>query len=203
MGNSNISMARFLICSLMGMLLMAGCIKNEVIIPPGPPEEGFVLGPEDLIDVVVWKNPDLSRQVVIRPDGKISLPLIGDVPANGLTADQLAEDIAERYKAFKENPSVSVNVVQVNSYFVFIVGEVNGPGKLPLKSYTTVLQALSLAGGFTQFAARNDIQVVRNVTSADGQVKELRIPIRYDDLISEEGGVYNLTLKSGDTVIVP
>ena len=173
MGNSNIIMSRFLACSLMGILLLAGCVKPEVIIPPGPPEEGFVLGPEDLIDVVVWKNPDLSRQVVIRPDGKISLPLIGDVPSNGLTADQLAEDIAERYKAYKENPSVSVNVVQVNSYFVFVVGEVNGPGKLPLKSYTTVLQALSLAGGFTQFASRNDLQVVRNVINPDGKTTEL------------------------------
>ena len=189
-------------CLLMGMLSL-GCFKPDVIVPPGPPEEGFVLGPEDVIEVVVWKNPDLSRQAVIRPDGKISLPLIGDVSANGLTADQLAKNIAERYKAYKENPSVSVNVVQVNSYYVFMVGEVNGPGKLQLKSYTTVLQAISLAGGFTQFASRNDIRVVRNVLSADGKMKELRIPLRYDDLISEEGGVYNITLKSGDTVVVP
>ena len=184
-------------------LISFGCFKPDVIVPPGPPEEGFVLGPEDVIEVVVWKNPDLSRQAVIRPDGKISLPLIGDVSANGLTADQLAKDIAERYKAYKENPSVSVNVVEVNSYYVFMVGEVNSPGKLQLKSYTTVLQAISLAGGFTQFASRNDIRVVRNVLSADGSMKELRIPLRYDDLISEEGGVYNITLKSGDTVVVP
>lgn len=190
-----------LMCSFMAML--SGCSKPDVIIPPGPPEEGFVLGPEDVIDVVVWKNPDLSRQVVIRPDGRISLPLIGDVSASNITADQLAENIAERFKAYKENPSVSVNVLEVNSYFVFIVGEVNAPGKLSLKSYTTILQALSLAGGFTQFASRNDIQVIRNMTDAEGKVKELRIPLRYDDLISEEGGAYNLTLKSGDTIIIP
>ena len=184
-------------------LILSGCFKPDVIIPPGPPEEGFVLGPEDVIEVVVWKNPDLSRQAVIRPDGKISLPLIGDVPASGLTADQLASDIAERLKAYKENPSVSVNVVEVNSYYVFMVGEVNGPGKLPLKSYTTLLQAISLAGGFTQFASRNDIRIVRNIISPEGKVKELRIPIRYDDLISDEGGVYNITVKSGDTIIIP
>ena len=83
------------------------------------------------------------------------------------------------------------------------LGEVTTPGKLPLKSYTTILQALSLSGGFTQFASRNDIHVIRNVTNAEGKIKELRIPLRYDDLISEEGGVYNLTLKSGDTIIVP
>ena len=189
--------------SLILVVFFSGCFKPDVIVPPGPPEEGFVLGPEDVIEVVVWKNPDLSRQAVIRPDGKISLPLIGDVSASGLTADQLAKEIAERFKAYKENPSVSVNVNEVNSYYVFMVGEVNSPGKLQLKSYTTVLQAISLAGGFTQFASRNDIRVVRNITSADGKMKELRIPLRYDDLISEEGGVYNITLKSGDTVVIP
>ena len=190
-----------LLCSF--LLVTSGCFKPDPIVPPGPPEEGFVLGPEDVIEVVVWKNPDLSRQVVIRPDGNISLPLIGDVPASGVTADQLASDIAKRFKAYKENPSVSVNVLEVNSYYVFVVGEVNTPGKLPLKSYTTILQALSLAGGFTQFASRNDIQVVRKITNAEGVIKELRIPLRYDDLISEQGGVYNITLKSGDTIVVP
>ena len=188
---------------LVSITVGLGCSKPDVIIPPGPPEEGFVLGPEDVIEVVVWRTPDLSRQVVIRPDGKVSLPLIGDVPSSGMTADQLSSDIVERFKAYKENPSVSVNVVEVNSYYVFVVGEVITPGKLPLKSYTTILQALALAGGFTQFASRNDIHVIRNVTNAEGKIKELRIPLRYDDLISEEGGVYNITLKSGDTIVVP
>ena len=188
---------------LVSITVGLGCSKPDVIIPPGPPEEGFVLGPEDVIEVVVWRTPDLSRQVVIRPDGKVSLPLIGDVPSSGMTADQLSSDIVERFKAYKENPSVSVNVMEVNSYYVFVVGEVLVPGKLSLKSYTTILQVLSLAGGFTQFASRNDIKVIRNVTNAEGKIKELRIPLRYDDLISEEGGVYNLTLKSGDTIIVP
>ena len=188
-----------LLCITIGM----GCFKPDVVIPPGHPKEGFVLGPEDVIEVVVWKNPDLSRQAIIRPDGKISIPLIGDIQASGQTADQLAMAISERFKVYKENPSVSINVLEVNSYYVFMVGEVNTPGKLPLKSYTTLLQAISLAGGFTQFASSNDITIVRNVPSSDGKMKELRVSIRYDDLISEEGGVYNLTLLSGDTIIVP
>jgi len=191
-----------LVCSI--LLMVYGCFKPDVIIAPGPPAEGFVLGPEDVIEVVVWKNPDLSREVIIRPDGKISLPLIGDVPASGLTADQLAQDMTERFKAYKENPSVSVNVIAVNSYYVFMVGEVNNPGKLQMQTYTTLLQALSLAGGFTQFASTNDIRIIRNIVGPDGTVKELRIPIRYDDLISDEnGGAYNITVKSGDTIIVP
>ncbi len=183
--------------------VLGGCVKPDVMVPPGPPEDGFLLGAEDVLDVVVWRNPDLSKQVVIRPDGKVSLPLIGDVPAAGLTADQLAKEISERYKAFKENPAVSVNVVEVNSYYVFVVGEVNTPGKLQMKSYTTVLQAISLAGGFTQFAADNDIRVIRNVMNGEGKIKELRIPIRYDDLIADDGAAYNLTLQSGDTIVVP
>ena len=188
---------------VVNIIVGLGCFKPDVIIPPGHPAEGFVLGPEDVIEVVVWKTPELSRQVVIRPDGKISLALIGDVVASGLTADQLAQKILEKYKAFKENPSVSVNVIEVNSYYVFIVGEVEKPGKLPLKSYTTVLQAMSLAGGFSQFASRDNILVIRNVEDEEGKLKEIRIPLRYSDLISEDGGMYNLTLKSGDTVIVP
>ncbi len=183
--------------------LMLGCPRPDVIVPPGPPAEGFLLGPEDVLEVVVWKNQDLSKQIVIRPDGKVSLPLIGDLPAAGLTADQLAEEIEERYKAFKENPAVSVNVIEVNSYYVFVVGEVTSPGKLSMKSYTTILQAISLAGGFTQFASQNDIRIIRNVLNGEGKIKELRIPIRYDDLVSDDGAAYNVTLQSGDTIIVP
>jgi polysaccharide biosynthesis/export protein len=187
---------------LVSIMMGLGCFKPDVIVPAGHPAEGFVLGPEDVIEVVVWKTPDLSRQVVIRPDGKISLALIGDVVASGLTADQLAEKIAQKYKTFKENPSVSVNVIEVNSYYIFMVGEVVKPGKLQLKSYTTILQAMAMTEGFTQFASRNDILVVRTIQDEDGRPKEIRIPLRYSDLISEDGGIYNLTLQSGDTVVV-
>ena len=185
------------------ILMISGCPKPDVVVPAGHPEEGFLLGPEDRVEIVVWRNEDLSRSVIIRPDGKISLPLIGDVPAAGLTADQLAEDITERYKEFKENPAVSVNVLEVNSYYIFVVGEVNNPGKLQLKSYTTILQAISLAGGFTTFASENDMKVLRNVIDGEGRSKEIRIPIRYSDLISEDGATYNITLRSGDTILVP
>ena len=158
-----------LVSLLASVYLVSGCVKPDVVVPPGPPPEGFLLGPEDVIEVVVWRNPDLSGQAVIRPDGKVSLPLIGDVQASGVTADQLAKDISNRYKEYKENPAVSINVVEVNSYYVYVVGEVTTPGKIPLKSYTTILQGIALAGGFTQFAARNDLSVVRNVSNGDGK----------------------------------
>ena len=114
----------------------------------------FLLGPEDVLEITVWRNQDLSRQTVVRPDGMVSMPLIGDVQANGLTANQLAAKIADRLKEFKENPSVSVSVKEVNSYNIFVLGEVQKPGKYQLKSNTSVLQAIAVAGGFTIYASK-------------------------------------------------
>ncbi|MDH4303387.1 MAG: polysaccharide biosynthesis/export family protein, partial [Nitrospira sp.] len=115
----------------------------------------FLLGSEDQIEINVWKNPDLSRITLIRPDGYVSMPIIGDVQAAGLTADALAAQITERLKGYIQNPSVSVNVKELNSYSVFVLGEVTKPGKYQLKSYVTVLQAISMAGGFTNYASKN------------------------------------------------
>lgn len=185
---------------------ISGCAFNKpiVVVAPGPPAEGFRLGAEDVIDVVVFRNPDLTREgVVIRPDGKVSLPLIGDVRAAGLTADRLAKNITERYKVYKNNPAVSVSVKAVNSYNFFVLGEVKSPGKYPLKSYATVLQAIALAGGFTEFASENAMQVVRRTVTEDGQNQEIRIPVNYDSLLSQDGAKYNFILRPGDTIVVP
>ena len=185
-------------------LVISGCVGDpKVVVSTEAPEEGFRLGPEDVIDVVVWRNPDLTQEdVVIRPDGKISLPLIGDVKADGLNAEELAKQITERYKEYKENPAVSVNVKAVNSYNIYVLGEVTNPGKYPLKAYATVLQAISMAGGFSQFASENSIQVVRRVRK-DGRTQEIRIPVQYDSLLSQKGAEYNFILRPGDTIVVP
>ena len=185
-------------------MFAVGCVgEPQVVVSPGAPEEGFRLGPEDIIDVVVWRNPDLTREnIVIRPDGKVSMPLIGDVNADGLTAEELAKEITVRYKEYKENPAVSVSVKAVNSYNIYVLGQVNQPGKYPLKAYATVLQAISMAGGFSQFASENSIQVVRRVTK-DGQTREIRIPVQYDSLLSANGAEYNFILRPGDTIVVP
>jgi polysaccharide export outer membrane protein len=182
-----------------------GCAgdSGQVVKDIVPTSDEFLLGPEDVLEVNVWRNQDLSRQVIVRPDGVISLPLIGDVQARGLTANQLATRIAERLKEFKENPSVSVSVKEVNSYYVYVLGEVAKPGKYQLKSYTTVLQAIAVAGGFTLYASKNRLQVVRNSANGDGQPHEVRIRLRYDDLLAGTGDPGNFVLKSGDTVVVP
>ncbi len=163
----------------------------------------FLLGPEDVLDVVVWRNQDLSGRVVIRPDGMVSLPLIGDVEAGGLTAEQLAGRIAERLKEFKDTPRVSVSLKEVNSYKVYVLGEVARPGKYQLRSYTTVLQTIAMAGGFTPYASRNKMQVVRSGPNGDGHAPEIRIPVSYDDVLSGEKAPGNFRLKSGDIIVVP
>jgi polysaccharide export outer membrane protein len=162
-----------------------------------------LLGPEDVLEVTVWRNQDLSRTVVIRPDGKISLPLIGDVHASGLSAAQVAAKIAVRLTEFKENPNVSVSIKEVNSYFIYVLGEVLKPGKYPIKSYATVLQGVSLAGGFTLHASKNRMQVIRTVANGDGNENQLRIPVPYNELVSGKGQIENFVLKSGDTIVVP
>lgn len=168
-----------------------------------PVTKEFLLGPEDVVEVTVWRNQDLSRTTVVRPDGMISLPLIGDVQASGLTAAQVADRIAKRLTEFKENPSVSVNVKEVNSYFIYVMGEVTKPGKYPLKSYATVLQGVSLAGGFTPYASRNSMAVLRTIRNGKGEEHQVRIPAGFDDLVKGKGRVGNFTLMTGDTIVVP
>ena len=135
--------------------------------------------------------------------GRISLPLIGDIQASGLNASQVAAKIAAKLAEFKENPNVSVSLKEVNSYFIFVLGEVQRPGKYPLKSYVTVLQGVSMAGGFLPFASPSQMQVIRNRTSENGKESQLRIPVPYNDLVAGKGGIGNFILKSGDTIVVP
>ena len=199
-----------LLSSVLGLVLLigtAGCsaVSVEVIDEAKNSPKEFLLGPEDVLDILVWKNEELSQKaVVVRPDGKISMPLIGEVQANGLTANQLSAQIASRLKDFKDNPVVTVSVKEVNSYYVYVLGEVVKPGKYQLKSLTTVLQAVAIAGGFNVYAAKNRLQVIRQVSGDDTkEASEVRIPVRYDDLVSGTGPVGNFILKTGDTVVVP
>ena len=198
---------RRLLCVLvMGALVPTACadLPKEVLDEAAKPvSKEFLLGPEDVVEVTVWRNQDLSRTTIVRPDGMISLPLIGDVQASGMTAAQVADRIAKRLSEFKENPSVSVNVKEVNSYFIYVMGEVLKPGKYPLKSYATVLQGVSLAGGFTPFASRNGMAVLRTTRNVKGEERHLRIPAGFDDLVRAKGPIGNFTLMSGDTIVVP
>lgn len=164
-------------------------------VAPPVSSKQYRIGPEDVLDIVVWKNADLSKSVTVRPDGMVTLPLIGELQAGGLTADQVRDDIKVRLARYKEVPEVSVTVTDVRSYNLYILGEVKTPGRYQVKSYTSLLQALALAGGFTPWAATEDIVVVRR----DKGVKEQRMNVRYKDLVKRG----DFGLSPGDTVIVP
>jgi polysaccharide export outer membrane protein len=179
-----------------------GCAEQPKYAVEYTPPVEFFLGPEDVLVVTVWKNQDLSREVVIRPDGLISMPLIGDVPAAGLTGDVLAKRISERLTEFMASPTVSVQVKEVNSYFIYVMGEVQKPGKYPLKSYASVMQGVSLAGGFTPFAAKNKMQVLRSIKNGK-EFSQVQIPVSYGDVVSGKPMSGNFYLKSGDVIVVP
>jgi polysaccharide export outer membrane protein len=166
----------------------------------------FFLGPEDVLKVTVWKSPDLSGEMTIRPDGTITMPLIGDVPAAGLTANVLAKRIGDRLTEYVSSPIVTVQVKEVNSYFIYVLGEVVKPGKYPLKSYANVVQGISLAGGFGPFASKSKIKVLRNVsTGSEGHEKkrQVEIPVHYDDILKGTAVPGNFILRSGDVIVVP
>jgi len=151
------------------------------------------------LEILVWKNTDLSKVVTVRPDGMISLPLIGEIRVAGRTAATLREVIRERLGEYQKIPEVSVIVQEVNSYNIYILGEVAHPGKYQLKSYVTLLQAISLAGGFTPFSSPNKIKVLRK---GYDEAQAQTFKIRYKDILKGNANK-DILLMSGDTVIIP
>jgi len=161
-------------------------------------ESTYIIGPEDVLDINVWKEADVSRTVPVRPDGKISLPLLNDVQAAGLTPMQLQAAITESLKKFISAPQVTVIVSQINSRRVYVVGEVGRQGALPMIPSMTVLQALASAGGFNQFAKLSGIYVLRTENG-----KQATYPFNYKDVIRGFRPEQNIVLKPGDTIVVP
>jgi polysaccharide export outer membrane protein len=158
----------------------------------------YVIGPEDVLDITVWKEPDVSRVVPVRPDGRISLPLINDIQAAGLSPEQLAATVAEKLRKYMNEPKVTVIVTAINSQRVFVVGEVLRAGAFPLLPGMTVLQALASAGGFTPFANVKKIHVVR---LRDG--KHIELEFNYRDVLRGDKPEQNINLEPGDTIVVP
>jgi len=158
----------------------------------------YIIGPSDDLDINVWKEPDISRKVPVRPDGKISLPLINDIQAAGLTPMQLKAQISEKLKKFLTDPQVTVIVMNINSQRVYIMGETNRPGAYPLLPNMTILQALTSAGGFSQFANTSKIQLLR---TEDGKQKTYFF--NYKEVVQGKNTDQNLVLKPGDSIVIP
>jgi polysaccharide export outer membrane protein len=167
-------------------------------VTPATTDPDYIIGPEDVIDINVWKEPEMTRIVPVRPDGKISLPLINDVQAAGSTPQQLATSVTDRLRKFLTEPQVTVIVTQINSQRVFVVGEVIRAGAFPLIPGMTVLQALASAGGFTTFADMKKIHVMRLVNG-----KHVEVPFNYREVLKGDNPDQNIKLEPGDTVVVP
>jgi polysaccharide export outer membrane protein len=166
---------------------------------PRPHNDTFVIGNDDVLAVNVWKEPDISRSVPVRSDGKISLPLVGEVQAAGRTPLKLEQDIAFRLKSFIAEPEVTVIVQQINSQKFNILGQVSRPGSYPLTNSPTVLDAIAIAGGFRDFAKQKSIYVLRQ--NPDGS--QTRIPFNYKEVVESKNPAQNIQLEPRDTIVVP
>lgn len=165
---------------------------------PVPANSGFYLGPEDILEISVWKDESLTRQVVVRPDGMISFPLIGEVEAGGHSVEWLEKEIKKRINKYVPDAMLSVTVIQINSIKIYVTGKVARPGEYRIGRKINIMQALSLAGGLSAFADANNILVLRTEKSS-----QIRIPFRYKEVEKGENLEQNIVLETGDVVVVP
>jgi len=199
------------LCAAIGTLGVAGVVLAQdgaksggaakpaqapATVSARPVDAGYKIGPQDVLRVDVWKEAEISRSVPVRPDGKISLPLLNDVQAAGLTAAELGVTITEGLKKFINSPQVTVTVMEINSRRVYVTGEVMRPGAYPLLPNMTALQALTSGGGFTQFANTKKIYVLRTENG-----KQAKHPFNYKAVL--DGKADDIPLQPGDTIVVP
>jgi polysaccharide export outer membrane protein len=189
------------VCALSVTSAMAqtpGTAPNGPAVSGAATPAGYVIGPEDVLSVLFWREKDLSADVAVRPDGKISLPLINDLDAAGLTPDQLREKITKEATKYIEDPNVTVVVKQINSRKVFITGMVAKPGPYPLIAPTTVIQLIAMAGGLQEFADGKNIVIMRTE-----QGKQVSYRFNYKEVVQRKKLDQNIELKPGDTIVVP
>jgi len=194
--------ARSMGCVLAATLAL-GCGGRGLSPPPPDPDpmarDAYLIGVTDLLRIVVWRNPELSVDVPVRPDGQISVPLLDDIQAEGLEPTELKEVISREFAEYIDSPHVTVIVVAMNSRFVSVVGGVNREGRIPLTRELRVLEAIAASGGFTTFADKDNIRIVRR--SPDGGELEYRFD--YDAYRKGRAPGTNIVLANGDTIIVP
>jgi len=193
--------------AVLSCLLTAAPVLAQATPPTQPQDDAarqgvaasadYVIGVEDLLSVTVWKEPDLTKNVAVRPDGKISFPLVQDLQASGKTPRQLAATLTEALAKYIKEPIVTVTVEQINNFKVYMIGEIRTQGELTLKRRTRLLQAIAMAGGLSPYASKN-IVVVR-----DEGGREVRTEIDYRKVVTGERPELNIYLKPGDTIIAP
>ena len=189
------------VSALLALALSAGCVGKGAPHPPEPPpmdKAEYLIGAGDMLTIRVWKNPDLSVQAPVRPDGKVSVPLLDDVQAEGLTALELKEVITRDLAEYVTNPDVTVIVEMIGSKHVYVLGEVIRSGPIPLAKDQRVLDALSAAGGFGPFADKKRVKVIRRAPEG-----EVEYRFNYDAYVAGKAPGTNLLLVPGDTIVVP
>ena len=175
-----------------------GSTTADAPVTSATSDPGYVIGPQDTLHINVWKEADLSSSVPVRPDGKISIPLLNDVQAAGLTAMQLANSITSGLKKYVDDPRVTVVVTAINSRRVYVLGEVRHPGGFSLLPNMTISQAIADAGGPTEYAHTNRIYVLRKESG-----KQIKHSFNYNNFVKGKGADQDIALLSGDTVVVP
>jgi len=188
---------------LFSLTVLGGCAGRSLSPPPPDPlpseREGYRIGVTDRLKIAVWRNEELSVDVPVRPDGKISVPLLDDVQAADLTPTELKEVLTREYTEYVTSPHVTVIVLEMNSRFVSVLGGVNREGRIPLTHELRVLEAIAASGGFSTFADKNNVRIVRR--QPDGSEKEYRFD--YSSYIHGKAPGTNIILANGDTIIVP
>lgn len=187
--------------SLVAVVLMTSLNSVSAENPVGEPVVfggSYEVGPEDVLEISVWKEKDLQQEVLVRPDGWLTFPLVGNIEAKGKTVQQLQEEITGWLRRYIPNPVVSVSVKKIAGYKIFVIGRVNKPGDYIVGRYVDVLQALTLAGGLTPFAEERKIKIIRK-----GNGEEITLPFDYSDVKKGKRLEQNITLKNGDVIIVP
>ena len=181
-------------------LIIASILILSILCAPSLAEQppSYEIGPNDILSIHVWKEPELTRDVTVTPDGKISFPLIGEIMVQGRTVTELKETITEKLKNYVTAPEVTVIVRESRSRIFNAIGKVNSPGTHPMTPNMTVLQALSAAGGFAEWADTKNVMIVRR----EGD-KEVQIRFNYNDFIKGKNVKQNILLKPNDTIVVP
>ena len=194
---------------LIGLAMLVACGGNVPSVktlaqyeqanpPTSESDDDYVIGPGDILSIDVWKEPELSKQVSVRLDGNISLPLVNDIDAAGLTSKELREQLTQKYKDFVDVPEVSVTLIESRSKRIYLLGKINRPGEYPLQKNMTIVHAISLAGGLAEWADASDIKLIRKIK---GTEKTFRVD--YDAIVSGEDLGQNIQLQPDDTIFVP
>ena len=185
-------------CSTLSLPFRGSSSATEIRAAPSGPEPAYRIGPEDALDIAVWRDETLKATVLVRPDGGISFPLAGDVMVAGKTTAEVRAELVKRLDKFVPDPVVTVSVVKVASYRIYVLGRVNKPGDFQTGRNVDVLQALSIAGGMTPFASEDGIQIIRKVEGGS-----VAIPFQYSRVRKSGDLSQNITLRSGDVLLVP